>query len=276
MTSADVVNALKYASLPTTYIGTSFTNVSIITASDKYTVVITLKRPDASWLPTLGTVGVIFEKKFQQKYGAEIRPWRSPSGLARSMPPFNNIDPDTGRTGDTRTQSPGHRPARLAAELPLQPGKGQSRAGPVALPARFTTTAWTLQLGTYTPETEVVAAQLAKIGITVNLKEMSLAAWVARYEGPKNTGFWVITNAAGGNPDPAQDAQDVVAATMRRQQAVTIRLYGQVLKIVGNDVPYVMLYTHTDDLAQSPKFTWPAYNYWGYTYPWISGIRPSS
>lgn len=131
---------------------------------------------------------------------------------------------------------------------------------------------------------------------------MSLAAWVARYEGRKNTGFWVIINAAGGNPDPAQDAQDMVAGNYAtaaggnnlasynspevnalltqagsiQNKAQRFALYGQVLKIVSNDVPYVMLYTHTDDLALSPKFTWPAYNYWGYTYPWISGIRPSS
>jgi ABC-type transport system substrate-binding protein len=56
----------------------------------------------------------------------------------------------------------------------------------------------------------VVAAQLAKIGINVQLKEMTLAAWVAKYDGPKTAGFWVITNAAGGFPDPARDAQNMV------------------------------------------------------------------
>jgi peptide/nickel transport system substrate-binding protein len=95
MTSADVVNALDYARLPTTYIGTSFTNVATITATDKYTVVITLKRPDASWLPTLGTVGVIFEKKFQQKYGAKMG---QPGVLEMETGPYEpqSFDPTTG------------------------------------------------------------------------------------------------------------------------------------------------------------------------------------
>jgi peptide/nickel transport system substrate-binding protein len=51
MTSADVVNALAYDRTPSSYQATYFTNVASITAPDKYTVIITLKRPDAGWDP---------------------------------------------------------------------------------------------------------------------------------------------------------------------------------------------------------------------------------
>jgi peptide/nickel transport system substrate-binding protein len=126
------------------------------------------------------------------------------------------------------------------------------------------------------------------------------AAWVAKYAGPKTAGFWVITNAAGGNPDPATDIQDMVAGSYAtasggnnlasynspqvnsllteadsiQNKAQRFALYGQALKIVANDVPYVMLYIHTNDLALNPKFTWPNFNSaYGYTYPWISDIK---
>jgi ABC-type transport system substrate-binding protein len=61
-----------------------------------------------------------------------------------------------------------------------------------------------------------------------------------------------------------------------QNKAQRFALYGQMFKIVGNDVPYVMLYTHTDDLALSSKFTWPGYYYESYTSPWLFDIRPSN
>jgi peptide/nickel transport system substrate-binding protein len=416
MTSADVVSSLDFARQPDSYMATDFTNVASITASGRYTVVITLKRPDAGWPPVLATIGGISEKKFLQAHGASVG--KPGVGLMDTGPfEIQSFDPTTGveltanphywggpvpvkhisvkffkddtplalamRAGEIDiaypqstnsfqstcgckvTSAPGDtsadvvmnvniapfnnihvrravayaidRPAEVAASSDpstpdtsnsvLTPGELGTLASPVQVtallkslpnypynlakakaelaqspyPHGFTTTAYTLDFGTYLPETEVVAAQLAKIGINVQLKVMSLQAWVAKYEGPKTAAFWVITNAAGGFPDPARDAQNMVdggyatasggnnlagynspqvnslltQADSIQNKAQRFALYGQVLKIVANDVPYVMLYTHTDDLALSSKFTWPGYYYGTYSYPWAFNIRLS-
>jgi peptide/nickel transport system substrate-binding protein len=414
MTSADVVNALDFDRQPDSYLATYFTDVASITASGGYTVVITLKRPDAGWMPVLATIGGIFEKKFQQKHGAsmgkpgvglmdtgpfEIQSFDPTTGveltanphywggkvpikqisvkffsddttLALAMrageidiaypqstnqfhttcgckvtsapgdtsadvvmnvniPPWNNIhvrravayaidrsaevaasaDPSTADTSNS-VLTPGElgtlaSPAQVSALLdslpnyPYNLAKAKAELAQSPYPHGFTTTAYTLDFGTYIPETEVVAAQLAKIGINVKLKVMSLQPWVAKYDGPKTAGFWVITNATAGFPDPARDAQNMVdgiyatasggnnlagynspevnslltKADSSQNKAQRFALYGQMLKIVANDVPYVMLYTHTDDLALSSKFTWPGYYYGTYSYPWAFDIR---
>jgi hypothetical protein len=102
-------------------------------------------------------------------------------------------------------------PAQVTALLnslpnyPYNLAKAKAELAQPPYPHGFTTTAYTLDFGTYTPETEVAASQLAKTG--------------------------------------------------------------------GNDVPYVMLYTHTDDLAVSSKFTWPNYCHESYTSPWLFDIK---
>jgi peptide/nickel transport system substrate-binding protein len=414
MTSADVVNVLAYDRTPSSYQATYFTDVASITAPDKYTVVITLKQPDAGWGPVLGTVGGIFEKKFQQEHGAsfgkpgvglmdtgpmEIQSFDPTTGVELTanprywggkvpvqhvsvkffsddttlalamrageidiaypqstthfqatcgckvtsapgdtsadivmnvnMAPFNNVhvrravayaidrsaevaasaDPSTPVTsnsvltpGELGTLASPSQVTALLNSLPNYPydlAKAKAELAKSPYPHGFTTTAYTLDFGTYEPETEVVAGQLAKIGIKVQLKVMSLQAWVAKYDGPKTAAFWVITNAAGGFPDPARDVGRMVdgsyasasggnnlagynspqvnsllaKADSISDKAQRFALYGQALKIVGSDVPYVMLYTHTDDLALSSKFIWPNYYYDSYSSPWIFDIK---
>ena len=72
MTSADVVNALNYYRSPGLRSTADYTSVQAITASGPYTVVVTLKHPDASWIYELGLTGGIFEKKFQQEHGTAM------------------------------------------------------------------------------------------------------------------------------------------------------------------------------------------------------------
>ena len=66
-----------------------------ITATDRYTVTVTLKRPDAGWAPVLATVGGIFEKKFQQEHGAAFG--KPGTGLMDTGPmEIQSFDPTTG------------------------------------------------------------------------------------------------------------------------------------------------------------------------------------
>jgi ABC-type transport system substrate-binding protein len=86
--------------------------------------------------------------------------------------------------------------------------------------------------------------------------------------------------ASGGNNLAGYNSPPVNALLARADaisdKAQRFALYGQVLKIVGADVPYVMLYVHTDDLALSSKFTWPGYYYDSYSSPWLFDIRSSA
>jgi peptide/nickel transport system substrate-binding protein len=68
MTSADVVNSLKYETQPTAQNLGLFGGIKSISAKDKYTVVIVLKTRDAGWKYVLSYVGYIFEKKFYDQH----------------------------------------------------------------------------------------------------------------------------------------------------------------------------------------------------------------
>jgi peptide/nickel transport system substrate-binding protein len=229
-----------------------------------------------------------------------------PAEVAESADPSTAVTSNSILTpGELSTLATPSQVTALLNSLPNYPynlARAKAELAQSPYPHGFTTTAYTLDFGTYIPETEVVANQLAKIGINVQLKTMSLAAWVAKYDGPKTAAFWVITNAAGGYPDPGRDAKNMVDggyaaasggnnlagydspqvnALLARADAISDKaqrfaLYGQVLKIVGADVPYVMLYIHTDDLALSSKFSWPGYYYDSYSSPWLFDIRSSA
>jgi peptide/nickel transport system substrate-binding protein len=95
MTSADVVNALACDRTPSSYQATYFPNVASIAATGRYTVTITLKRPDAGWGPVLATVGGVFEKKYQREHGASFG--KPGVGLMDTGPmEIQSFDPTTG------------------------------------------------------------------------------------------------------------------------------------------------------------------------------------
>jgi peptide/nickel transport system substrate-binding protein len=192
----------------------------------------------------------------------------------------------------------------LMNSLPRYPynlAKARAELAQSPYPHGFTATTYTLQFGVYTPETEVVAAQLAKIGINLDVKELTFNGWIAKWSGPKTVGLWVVTNLTGLGPDPNSDAVWMLAgknaeatgganlaaysspvvdkliaeADSTQDRAERLMLYSQILKIAADDVPYVILYTHSSDLALSPKFTWPGFNQYFYSSPWALNIRPS-
>ena len=67
----------------------------------------------------------------------------------------------------------------------------------------------------------------------------------------------------------------ITQADSTQNKSERLALYGQLLKAVGTDVPYVMLYTHSSDLVLSPKFSWPGFGEYFYTSPWGLSIRRS-
>lgn len=95
MTSADVVHSLEYSASPASDDIVFFTNVKSIQASGPYTVVITLKKPDADWRNTLSYEGPIFEKSFQQSHPTTFG---NPGVLTEATGPWkiDSFDPTTG------------------------------------------------------------------------------------------------------------------------------------------------------------------------------------
>ena len=68
MTSADVVYSIDYQRAAGADTDTAYTNVKVVKATNRYTVVMILKHPDAAFKFTAGWPGMIFEKKFEQAH----------------------------------------------------------------------------------------------------------------------------------------------------------------------------------------------------------------
>jgi peptide/nickel transport system substrate-binding protein len=97
MTSADVVYSLDYQRESTGANGTSvfYTNVKSIAADGPYTLVVTLKQPDAGWKYTLSYEGVVFEKRFAEAHKGTLG---NPGVLIEATGPWQitSLDPTTG------------------------------------------------------------------------------------------------------------------------------------------------------------------------------------
>jgi peptide/nickel transport system substrate-binding protein len=96
MTSADVVYSLDYQRYSTGVNGTSvfYASVKSITADGPYTLLVTLKHPDASWKYTLSYEGVVFEKKFAEAHKGTLG---SPGVLIEATGPWQVISYDPTR-----------------------------------------------------------------------------------------------------------------------------------------------------------------------------------
>jgi peptide/nickel transport system substrate-binding protein len=95
MTSADVTNSLNYLRYPKVETSTFFNSVKTIVATDRYTVVVTLKHRDASWQFVPAFDGQVWEKSYQL---AHKQTWGQPGTLVMSTGPWklDKLDPTTG------------------------------------------------------------------------------------------------------------------------------------------------------------------------------------
>ena len=95
MTSADVVNALGYYRKSGSYVSSLMVSVKDVTATDPYTVTVTLKYPYAPWSAQTTGQFPIFEKKFQDEHKTTMG---RPGVLIMGTGPFkiDSFDPTTG------------------------------------------------------------------------------------------------------------------------------------------------------------------------------------
>jgi peptide/nickel transport system substrate-binding protein len=112
MTSADVVYSLDYQSLPSSDVNSYFTNVKTIAADGPYTVVVTLRQPDAGWKYSLSYEGVIFEKSFALAHKGALG---KPGVLIQATGPWELDSYD-----QTRTMELSANPHWWAGKVPIK------------------------------------------------------------------------------------------------------------------------------------------------------------
>jgi peptide/nickel transport system substrate-binding protein len=164
-------------------------------------------------------------------------------------------------------------------------------------PHGFTAPTNTLECGTYTPETEVIAAELAKIGINLNIREQSFTQWIATAVGQKTYGN-LYTSWDSGISDPSSipalilgrknvaqgegnssDYDPPEVDTLMTEGLSTLdaterlAIYGKMLRIINTDLPYVPLFVQDSGLALSSNYSWPGFTQWSAWGPWELDLR---
>ena len=147
---------------------------------------------------------------------------------------------------------------------------------------------------------QVIAADVSKIGITLNIKPETESGWVALLAGADRPAIGVqITTPGTSDPDPSyvpsfiMGSKNAVAGAFNFSNYTPasvdaliaqgtqvpngvrrLAIYGKLLRAVATDVPLVPLSQSQDSIVLSDKFVWP---HWpggvdGYI-PWPLFIR---
>ena len=166
--------------------------------------------------------------------------------------------------------------------------KAKQEMAQSAYPHGVSTTinAWTLDNDVNVAQ--VITAELAKVGINVHVKQVTLAAAEVVATGPaakRPASFWgggCITpdvsgydfylgssNLAAGSWNEANWAPPAVdrllaEGTTTDDQAARFTAFSGIVQQMSADVPYVPLYLQDVSVAISSKFTYPGYSFWSY------------
>jgi ABC-type transport system substrate-binding protein len=182
-------------------------------------------------------------------------------------------------------------------EYPYDLAKARQEMAESAYPHGFTTAIQTPNYGTIPNVTQVIAAELAQIGIHLQLKEMEVTAWQSVENGPaakrstafstggcfqpdpstysdflgsKNTqaGNWNFSDYAPSSVDQLL-AQGAASSNPAQRFAAYSKLFNQ----LQQDVPYVGLFVLDTTAALSSKFTWKDFNPWYWDGAYLLGIK---
>jgi peptide/nickel transport system substrate-binding protein len=217
----------------------------------------------------------------------------------KAVPVSTLIPPDElGRLG---SQSQVNALINALPSYPYNPAKAKQELAESAYPHGFTATLETISFGSYTPVDEAITADLAKIGINLKLKVISFDQYIATADGPKSAvSDWYVTFNVT-NPDPDSFPSDLLgsenipaggyneadydppnvdalikAGETAQDPGKRLSIYGQLLKQVGTDLPYVSLYDEDYNVALSSNFTWPGYDVYTQEGSWELNIKPKN
>jgi peptide/nickel transport system substrate-binding protein len=166
-----------------------------------------------------------------------------------------------------------------------------------AYPHGFSMVLDTFNYGSFINVNQVIAAELKKLGINAQIKNIGQSAWFAVASGPDDKRPPIYSTTGACTPDPsfydtflgssnlkpggfnvadyAPPAVDslIAAGLATADPAKRLTIYTSLLQRLATDVPYVPLYLQDVTFA-STKFTWPAFpGYWR-DGVWALGLRP--
>jgi peptide/nickel transport system substrate-binding protein len=169
-----------------------------------------------------------------------------------------------------------------------------------AYPNGFSATILAYNSGNVLDVNQVIASELAKIGIKLNIKSMAVTPWQAVQSGPAAKRSTVFASGGCFQPDPgtyadflgsdnlatgdwniANYAPSAVDTLLAAGQATSnpaerFAVYSKLWARLQADVPYVGLFVSDDAAALSSKFTWPGYNPWYWDGAYLLGIKAAS
>jgi peptide/nickel transport system substrate-binding protein len=171
--------------------------------------------------------------------------------------------------------------------------KAKQEMAQSAVPSGFTTTMQESNDPNVLNVSQVIAAQLAKIGITAKVNASTTSAWFGIILGPKDkrpfmysgTGacqpdpnwepsLWLDNNVLDeANWDPASVHTLLAAGRTDPVPAHRLKAYVGVNKAVNTDVPYIALYLESTSYA-SPKYVWTDYGAYWTDEPWALFFKP--
>jgi peptide/nickel transport system substrate-binding protein len=217
-------------------------------------------------------------------------------GPTQAEPVWTIIAPSQLRTIGTQSEV-----SALLNSLPQYPydlTKARQEMAQSRYPHGFTATT-VIDNGTLTPSdpnvVQVIAAELSKIGITLKISEAPLSKYLTYYDtagGPP--GGDMFGTLGDVSPDPSTLPGYIVgsAATYNVAQyapawansllaeglaasnpARRLAIYGQLLKRVGTDVPYVVLFDGFNFTALSSAYTLPPFHVFPPFFSWALGLR---
>ncbi|WP_369216480.1 ABC transporter substrate-binding protein [Streptomyces flavofungini] len=171
--------------------------------------------------------------------------------------------------------------------------KAKAELAKSKVPHGFSGTFVTAQ--SFTPTVEVIVDQLKKVGINLRIQSMNDTAWASKATGPAHQRPVTAAETGACSPDPSFDSiflgkantaqgglnlanytppriDELIASGLTAQRpAQRLRIYTDLLKHLGRDVPYVPLYAEGAHYA-SLKYGIAGFDSYTMNMPWALNV----
>jgi peptide/nickel transport system substrate-binding protein len=191
----------------------------------------------------------------------------------------------------------------LMSSIPLYQynlAKAKQEMAESAYPHGFTATVLSINDNQSLDVSQVIAAEEARIGIKLQIKEMPVVPWQDLTSGPDAKRATTLSGGGCFQPDPgtfgdflgsvnlqtgswnqADYAPAAVNTLLAQGEATSspaqrFSIYAKLYARLQDDEPYVGLYTLDEGAALSPKFTWPGYSEWTQDGPFLLQLKPAA